>query len=123
MMDPANKYMFMGALTTGLADSALEGYYSYMDAQGKAPAGQFPYWLIPGAEWLPPLDDLLVWIGVPSLLYAGGKLLKKPKLTQMAKGGAIYAVSAFVGQTTVRASWKLQGRLTIPATYRYVLRR
>ena len=122
-MKPAEKYMLIGAFATGLADATVEGYYTYMDAQGKAPSGQFPYIVVPGAEWLPPLDDLLVWIGVPSLLYASGKLLKNPKLTQMAQGGAIYGVSAFVGQTAVRASWKMQGRLTTPATYRYVLRR
>lgn len=118
MVEKDMKNMLIGALATSLVDAALEGYYAYMWAQGKAPTG-FPYYQIPGAEWLPPGDDLVAWVGTPLLLYAGGKLLKNPKLTQMAEGGAIYGVSAFVGQTTVRATWKLQGKLS---AYTYVKR-
>jgi len=121
-MDPNDKYMLIGAFATGLADAAIEGYGAYMWAAGKSPGGYFPYIVVPGAEWLPPLDDLLVWIGVPVALYAGGKLLKNPKLHAMAKGGAIYSVSSFVGETVVRASWKMQGRISLPAQ-QYVLRR
>ena len=116
------KNMLIGALATGLVDATLEGYFGYMAGQGKAPANQFPYIVIPGAEWLPPGDDWLAWAGTPLVLYAMGKLMKKPALIEMSKGGAIYGVSAFVGQTTLRVSYKLQGKLSTPMTYQYVLR-
>jgi len=116
------KNMLIGALATGLVDAGLESYFGYMTGIGKSPANQFPYIVIPGAEWLPPTDDWLAWAGTPLVLYAMGKLMKKPALTEMAKGGAIYGVSAFVGQTTLRVSYKLQGKLSTPMTYQYVLR-
>lgn len=116
------KNMLIGALATGLVDAGLEGYCMYMVGQGKSPQGQFPYIVIPGAEWLPPTDDWIAWAGTPLLLYAMGKLMKKPALIEMSKGGAIYGVSAFVGQTTLRVSYKLQGKLSTPMTYQYMLR-
>ena len=115
------KNTLIGALVTGIADAALEGYYVYMDAQGKAPSGQFPYMTIPGAEFVPPLDDWIAGAGVPAFLYAMGKFMKKPSLKAMAKGGAIYGISMLLGVTTVRASWMLQGRIALPkATYTIV---
>jgi hypothetical protein len=117
------KNTLIGALVTGIADAALEGYYAYMDAQGKAPRDQFPYYVIPGAEFVPPLDDWIACAGVPALLYAMGKFMKKPALKSMAKGGAIYGISTLVGVTAVRASWQVQGRFTpAKATYTYVVR-
>ncbi len=115
-----NKNMLIGALVTGITDAALEGYYTYMDAQGKAPAGQFPYYVVPGAEWIPPLDDWIASAGVPALLYVAGKFLRKDSLKSMAKGGAIYGVSTLIGLTAVRVSWKAQGKMSLPATYQVV---
>jgi len=115
-----NKNMLIGALVTGITDAALEGYYTYMDAQGRAPSGQFPYMVVPGAEWLPPLDDWIASAGVPGLLYVLGKYMKKPALIQMAKGGGIYGAGTLVGITAVRVSLKAQGRIALPATYQVV---
>jgi hypothetical protein len=115
-----DKNMLIGALVTGITDAALEGYFTYMQAQGKAPEGQFPYIIVPGAEWIPPLDDWIANAGVPFLLYVAGKYTKKPALTSMAKGGAIYGVSTLIGVTAVRVSWKAQGKMTLPATYQVV---
>jgi hypothetical protein len=115
-----DKNMLIGALVTGITDAALEGYYAYMEAQGKPLLGQFPYYWIPGAEWLPPTDDWIANAGVPLLLYVAGKYMKKPAITQMAKGGAIYGVSTLIGVTAVRVSWKAQGKMSLPATYQVV---
>jgi len=117
------KNTLIGALVTGIADAALEGYYAYMDAQGKPLRGQFPYLLIPGAEFVPPLDDWIACAGVPALLYAMGKFMKKPALKSMAKGGAIYGISTLIGVTAMQASYQLQGRYTPPqARYTYIVR-
>lgn len=113
--------MLIGALATGLADAALEGYFVYMGAQGKPQDGKFPYVVVPGAEWLPPLDDWIADLGVPALLYGLAHFTKKSSLRNMAKGGAIYGIGTFVGVTMVRASWKLQGKIGLPnATYQVV---
>lgn len=114
------KNMLIGALATGLVDAALEGYYAYNYAQGKNLHGQFPYYVVPGAEWLPPTDDLLASAGVPLLLYAVGKFMKKPTLVKMSKGGAIYGVSSLVGGTTLRLSWMMQNKPLAISTYRIV---
>lgn len=117
------KNMLIGALVTGVADAALEGYYAYMDAQGKAPSNQFPYMIIPQAPFIPPLDDWIACAGVPALLYAMGKFMKKPSLKSMAKGGAIYGISTLIGETMVRATWQMQGKIKpASATYTYIAR-
>lgn len=110
--------MLIGALATGVAKAVLEGYFVYMGAQGQPQNGKFPYITIPGAEFVPPLDVWISCAGVPALLYAAGKFMKKTSLKSMAKGGAIFGVGTLVGVTTVRASWKLQGKMALPnATY------
>lgn len=103
--------MLIGALATGLVDATLEGYYAYKDASGDTSLrSQFPYIKI--HDWLPPVDDWLAWVGTPVALYALGKYMRKPKLIRMAKGGAIYGVSAAIGQTTVNVSKAMQGQST-----------
>ncbi len=118
------KNLLIGALVTGIADAALEGYYVYMGAKGASLRNTFPYYTVPGAEWLPPTDKWLSDAGLPLALYMIGKYMRKPGLMQMGKGGAIYGVSNLVGITTVRASWTMQGKsgFGLPMTYQVVKR-
>jgi hypothetical protein len=116
------KNLLIGALVTGIADAALEGYYVYMGAKGTNLRNTFPYYVVPGAEWVPPLDKWITDAGIPALLYVAGKYMKKPALKQMAKGGAVYGVSTLIGLTAVRASWTMQGKsgFGLPMTYQVV---
>jgi hypothetical protein len=117
------KNMLIGALVTGVADAALEGYSVYMGAQGKDLSGQFPYMIIPQAPFIPPLDDWIACAGVPALLYGLAHFTKKKSLRSMAKGGAIYGISTLVGETMVRATWQMQGKIKpASATYTYIAR-
>lgn len=99
-----DKNMLIGAFATGLTQAGLEGYWNYMAAQGKAPAGQFPY--ISLSEYIPPLDVWISCAGIPAALYAIGKLMRKDTAVKMAKGGAIYGTGTLIGVTTVRLTRK-----------------
>jgi len=117
VFDPTEKNLFIGALSTGIIDLALEGYWAYMNGSGKPVDGQFPYIMI--HEAIPPVDDWIVCAGFPVLLYALGKGMKKESFVQMAKGGAVYGVSELIGQTTYRVAKVSQ---TAPARYIMVRR-
>lgn len=108
-----DKNMLIGALVTSVTQAALEGYYNYMAGLGKAPSGQFPYISL-GTDYLPSGDTWLSCAGVPLILYAVGKTMRKDAAIGMAKGGAIYGASTLIGITTYRVALKAQG---LSATY------
>ena len=111
------KNMIIGALATGGVDAGMEAYYSYQEGSGHSVANQFPFIGIHPA--LPPVDDLISNAGVPLLLYALGKTMKKPRIVEMAKGGAIYGVSELIGLTMYRLARFIQQ----PALATYVVTR
>ncbi len=115
-MDKVEKNMLIGAFATGVVDMALEGYYSYNDAQGIDMRNQFPYMVL--HEGLPPIDDWLALGVFPLAVYALGKFMKKPSLVVMSKGGMIYGASELIGQTVYRMAKLAQ---TPSATYRVVV--
>ena len=115
-MDKVEKNMLIGAFATGAVDLALEGYYTYNDAQGINMRDQFPYVVI--HEGIPPVDDWIALAGFPLAVYALGKLMKKPSLVVMSKGGMIYGASELIGQTVYRMARLAQ---TPSATYRVVV--
>ena len=115
-MDKTEKNILIGAFATGAVDMALEGYYAYNTGLGKDMRDQFPYIVI--HEGLPPVDDLLALGVFPLAVYALGKLMKKPSLVVMSKGGMIYGASELIGQTVYRMAKLAQ---TSSATYRIVI--
>jgi hypothetical protein len=116
MFTPTEKNMLIGAFVTAGVDAGLEAYWNYMYGKGTPVANIFPYQRI--HEALPPYDDWIACAGTPLLLYLLGKGLKKPRLVEMAKGGAIYGVSELLGETMETVAV-----IATPAsTARYVLR-
>jgi len=116
MFTSPEKNMLTGAFVTAGVAAGFEGYFNYMVGKGTPPSG-FPYGAIHDA--LPPYDTIISNAGTPLLLYLLGKALKKPRLAEMAKGGAIYGVSELLGVTMQRVA-----RIATPApTARYVMRR
>jgi hypothetical protein len=113
-LDSTEKNLLIGAFATVAVDMAFEAYYGYMYGSGHTPQG-FPYEEI--HPMLPPVDDLIAEAGVPLLLYALGKGMKKDSLVQMAKGGAIYGVPQLAGITYFRVILRTQAT---PAIYRVV---
>ncbi len=101
-MDSVEKNMIIGAFATSAVDMGLEANFTYNGGLGKPLDGQFPYIGIHDA--IPPLDTWIADAGVPALLYLLGKVMKKPSLIQMAKGGAIYGVSQLAGLTLYRVA-------------------
>ena len=114
-MNPVEKNMLIGAFATVATDIGLEGWYMYNLGKGTPLSEQIPYITV-GTPYLPPLDDWIANAGVPILLYALGKAMKKPALVQMSKGGAIYGVSQLAGHTLYRTAAQVA-----PASARYVL--
>jgi hypothetical protein len=99
-MEPVTKNLIIGAFVTAGVKLGLEAYYTYSGGQGKSLRGTFPYMEI--SPYLPPVDDFLASAGVPLLLYALGKGMKKERLVELSKGGAIYGTSELIGCTTYR---------------------
>ena len=114
-MDSVEKNMLIGALATSAVDMGIEANYTFNGGLGNSLDGQFPYIGIHDA--IPPLDDWIADAGVPALFYFMGKALKKKRLIEMAKGGAIYGVSQLAGLTLYRVA-----KLATPApAARYVV--
>jgi len=112
-MDSSFKNMLIGAFVTGGVDAGLAGY----QAMNPAVNGNVIYTVIHPA--IPPLNCWIADAGTPLALYALGKVLKKPMLKQMAKGGAIYGISELLGQTLYRVALIAQGQ-TPAASYSIV---
>jgi len=111
-MDSNYKNMLIGAFATGAVDAGLSGY----QVMNPAVNGSILYTVIHPA--IPPLNCWIADAGTPLALYALSKVLKKPMLKAMAKGGAIYGFSDLVGQTLYRVALIAQG-LT-PSSYTVV---
>lgn len=99
-MESAEKNLIIGAFLTAGVKLGLEAYYTYSGGQGRSLRGTFPYMEV--SPYLPPVDDFLASAGVPFLLYALGKGMKKETLVQLSKGGAIYGTSELIGCTSYR---------------------
>jgi len=104
IMDSQYKNMLIGAFATASVDAGLEAYKTVNPAVG----GSVIYTVVHPA--LPPLNCWIADAGTPLLLYALGKVMKKPMLTQMAKGGVIYGASELLGQTLYRVALIAQGQ-------------
>ena len=96
--------MLLGATVTAGVDAGLEIYYNVTPGM----TNQFPYISVHPA--IPSVDDWVACVGTPLALYALSKVLKKPLLKNMAKGGAVYGFSEIVGQTIYRVAKVAQGQ-------------
>ena len=101
-MDSVEKNMLIGAFATSAVDMGLEANFTYNAGLDNPLDGQFPYIGIHDA--IPSLDDWIADAGVPALMYLLGKVMKKNRLIQMAKGGAIYGASQLAGVTLYRVA-------------------
>lgn len=106
------KNMLIGAFTTSIVDAGLSAY----QASTPAVSGSVFYKTIHPA--IPPLNCWIADTGTPIALYALSKVLKKPFLSKMAKGGAVYGISELLGQTLYRVALVAQGQT--PSNYAVV---
>jgi len=95
-LDREEKNMLLGAAGTGMTDMALEALW----ISNPAYRDKFPFVAI--HETLPPVDDLLACGGIPLVLYALGKKMRRQDLVDAAKGAAVYGVSELTGVTVLR---------------------
>lgn len=113
------KNWMVGAFTAGGIDAALESYVAYRVAGGyniRAHPEDPLYWLYyTPNEWIPSVDNIIAYFGVPLILWGIGKKKRKPRLLQMGKGGLVYGIASEVGWLAAKVAATVSG-----ASYRVV---
>lgn len=92
-MVSTDQAQILGALGTGLADSILEvltvkKYFPYIEIH----------------KVLPPLDDLIVGLGIPALVYGLGRVTGNKALQDAAEGCTAYGATMLAGVTAYRVA-------------------